>query len=77
LRGDGEHEANAAAVTRTRPIKVFVFKWLMAALLAAGLGGRIYRGADVHFGHHSAEVLGVVREVVEIRRVQIELLTRG
>ena len=31
----------------------------------------INRGADVHFRHQSAEVLGIVRQVVEIGRVQV------
>src|SRR6266705_1029712 len=80
--GTASSETNAAAAPRSRrPTKVFVFVSRMSALLDAGatspdLRRRVERSADVDLGHHAAEVLGVVRQVVEIRRVQIELASR-
>src|ERR1700675_2353005 len=77
--GTAGSEANATAVARrSRPIEVFVLMARMSSLLdAAGFGYRVDRGAYGDLGHHAAEVLGVVRKVVELRRVQIERLTRG
>src|SRR5581483_7238852 len=43
----------------------------------ARFGGGIDRRADVDFGHLAAEVLGVVRQVVQVGGVHVEHLSGG
>src|ERR1700720_1103950 len=74
--------ANSAAHVSALPasnwrILLLVFMARMSNLLgqaSSDLGDRVNSGTDVDLGHHSAEVLGVVRQVVKLRRVQVELL---
>src|SRR6266576_6634465 len=72
--------SETAAIAATRRIcrtKVFVFMARSSALLLeACFGRRIDRSADVDLGHQPAEVLGVVGQMIEIGRVQIEFLAR-
>src|SRR5689334_1823325 len=78
-------DANSAPSETAAPYTAFMSKDVdllarIAALLGpAGFGLRVDlrggRGADVDLGHHAAEVLGIVGEMIELRGVEIELLT--
>src|SRR5882724_2444644 len=55
------------------------FTACMSNLLGAGaaltdLRFGVDRGTDVDLRHHAAEVFGVIRQMIELRRVQVELL---
>src|SRR5262245_44538538 len=72
---------SSAPIPSSRRSGSFLMTACMSNLLGAraplsNLGIRIDRSADVDLGHHAAEVLGVVRQVIELRGVQIELLSR-
>src|SRR5689334_17462972 len=67
--------AHAARQANCRGELFTVMVSRMFPLLAAGFRRGIDRVADVHFGHQPAEVLRIVRQVIEVRRVEIELLS--
>src|SRR5215469_15683148 len=56
-----------------------MFIGLIAALLVAGVSERVAcnAAADVYLGHHPAEVLGVIRQMIEVRAVDVEGAFRG
>src|SRR6516164_7806261 len=57
-------------------IAFFMVISLLFAAISEGVAAR-HAAADVDFGHHPAEVLGIVRQPVEIRFIEIENAARG
>jgi hypothetical protein len=56
-------------------IAFFIVISLIAALLITGVSECVATGhavADVDFGHHAAEIFGVVRQSVQIGFIEIE-----
>src|SRR6266576_4877953 len=58
--------------SRVTEFDFVLFIWLMAALLIAFPRGGIERATDVDFRHQPTEVLGIVRQVIEIGGVQVK-----
>src|SRR6185312_10892530 len=67
-------KASTAPCRSRRDLAVLGVRRIDALLNRAGLGLGVDRSADVDFSHHAAEVLGVVRQVIQIRAVEVELL---
>src|SRR5437879_1295277 len=61
----------SAESSRVSEFDFMLFIWLMAALLIAFPRGGIERATNVDFCHQPTEVLGIVRQVIEIGGVQI------
>src|SRR5580700_5223472 len=74
--------SNAAIVARSSrefEIAFVIFVAFIAALLIALVSVRIattHTVADMYFGHHPAEIFGVVREVIELGSVEVERASR-
>src|ERR1700733_3474363 len=53
-------------------VQIVLVNWLTDILLStAGLGGRVDAAANVDFGHQATEVLRVIRQMIEIRGVEV------